>query len=294
MTYREGRCSANCSFCPQARESNAEKEKLSRVSWPKCNFEDFLEGLNENQGELERICIQTINRPGILNDVLELTRGISKVSNLPISVSYYPKNENSLNKLARAGVDRISVPIDGATEQIFNKVKGPAAGGPYKWEKHLQALERAKEVFDDGVSTHLIIGLGETEQEAVELIQFLYDKKILVGLFAFTPIPGTVLSEESRPSIASYRRIQLARHLIVNNLVNYSGIEFENGCIQDFGISQTKITELINTGKPFLTSGCPGCNRPFYNESPSGPIYNYPEDLSNQEIERVKTELESF
>jgi biotin synthase len=25
-----------------------------------------------------------------------------------------------------------------------------------------------------------------------------------------------------------------------------------------------------------MTSGCPNCNRPYYNETPSGPILNYP------------------
>lgn len=28
-------------------------------------------------------------------------------------------------------------------------------------------------------------------------------------------------------------------------------------------------------GKAFETSGCPDCNRPYYNESPRGVIFNY-------------------
>ena len=34
MTYKEGKCSANCGFCPQARASKSSAELLSRVSWP--------------------------------------------------------------------------------------------------------------------------------------------------------------------------------------------------------------------------------------------------------------------
>ena len=47
----------------------------------------------------------------------------------------------------------------------------------------------------------------------------------------------------------------------------------------------------IDGGLPFQTSGCPDCNRPFYNEKPSGPIYNYPKKLSQEEIEKIKKQL---
>ncbi|MEM4243701.1 MAG: radical SAM protein, partial [Candidatus Bathyarchaeia archaeon] len=43
--------------------------------------------------------------------------------------------------------------------------------------------------------------------------------------------------------------------------------------------------------EPFLTSGCPACNRPFYNEKPSGPIYNYPRAVRSEEIKMIKREL---
>src|SRR5665647_2677347 len=34
MTYKTGKCSSNCSFCPQARSSQSSTELLSRVTWP--------------------------------------------------------------------------------------------------------------------------------------------------------------------------------------------------------------------------------------------------------------------
>ncbi len=34
MTYKQGKCTANCGFCPQARGSKSSTELLSRVSWP--------------------------------------------------------------------------------------------------------------------------------------------------------------------------------------------------------------------------------------------------------------------
>jgi biotin synthase-related radical SAM superfamily protein len=46
MTYKEGHCIANCSFCPQARESKSSVEMLSRVSWPVFPFQEFLTKIN--------------------------------------------------------------------------------------------------------------------------------------------------------------------------------------------------------------------------------------------------------
>ncbi|MFW6117673.1 MAG: radical SAM protein, partial [Thermoproteota archaeon] len=34
LTYKEGKCTANCGFCPQARSSDGRSDMLSRVSWP--------------------------------------------------------------------------------------------------------------------------------------------------------------------------------------------------------------------------------------------------------------------
>jgi biotin synthase len=50
--------------------------------------------------------------------------------------------------------------------------------------------------------------------------------------------------------------------------------------------------QRVTTGEPFQTSGCPNCNRPFYNEQPGGPMYNYPRPLSSAEAEQAIREME--
>jgi len=61
MTYKSGHCTANCGFCPQARESRSSIELLSRVSWQIISFKDFLTKLNYMPltKRFKRICIQT-------------------------------------------------------------------------------------------------------------------------------------------------------------------------------------------------------------------------------------------
>jgi biotin synthase len=142
------------------------------------------------------------------------------------------------------------------------------------------------------VSTHLIVGLGEIEREMVEIIQQCVDMGVLPALFAFTPIPGTTLENYSQPTVPQYRRIQLARHLIFRGVSSYENMSFgEEGCISDFGVDKDILIKTIQAGEPFLTSGCPNCNRPYYNEKPSGPIYNYPRSLTKKETLQIVQEL---
>ena len=126
----------------------------------------------------------------------------------------------------------------------------------------------------------------------VRTIQRCVDMAIFPALFAFTPIPGTALENQAQPQIARYRRIQTARHLILHRISRYEDMSFnENGLITDFRIGRKRLIEIIRKGEPFLTSGCPGCNRPFYNEKPGGPIYNFPRELTSTELSTAKKEL---
>ncbi|MCJ7721119.1 hypothetical protein MUO98_01740, partial [Candidatus Bathyarchaeota archaeon] len=118
------------------------------------------------------------------------------------------------------------------------------------------------------------------------------DSGVYPGLFAFTPIPGTALENMSAPSLSSYRRAQVAHYLLAHKKTCLEKMVFDkDGRLTNFGISKEMLLEAIDTGKPFLTSGCPGCNRPYYNERPGGPFYNYPRQLLPEEIEEAKKVL---
>ncbi len=294
MTYLEGKCSANCLFCPQSRSSVSDSDKLSRVSWPECDFEVFEKHFSENQEKFKRICIQALNYPGVVEDLCEVAFSLKEISGIPLSVSCQPLVKDDMKKLKKKGVDRLGIPIDGATPEVFDSIKGRSAGGPYRWERSIEALEKAVEVFDGEVSTHLIVGLGESDEEMLKRIQFFKKRGVEVALFAFTPIKGSVLEDKKKPTIDRYRRIQLAKYLIEEGLVNFNDMSFENGNLTSFGFSSNVLRESIISGDPFLTSGCPGCNRPYYNETPLGPVYNFPEEPSSEDLKRILGKLESI
>ncbi len=49
---------------------------------------------------------------------------------------------------------------------------------------------------------------------------------------------------------------------------------------------EATLVDLLAAGEAFRTSGCPDCNRPYYNERPGGPLYNYPRPLTASEARR--------
>ncbi len=294
MTYTEDGCIANCAFCPQARGSLSSRSLLSRVLWPDYATEEVVEGLKQQDGIISRVCIQAVNYPGFFDDVLALLRKVVEAADLPVSLDTIPLNRDQMETLRDAGLDRISTPLDAATPELFDEVKGRSAGGPYTWEGHLEALGAAVEVFGEGrIFTNLIVGLGETEEEAMGLVQRLVEAGVITALYAFTPVEGTKLADRPQPNLNAYRRIQLARHLITKGLAQFETMEFrEGGRVEDFGVDVDTLKLALADGEAFQTSGCPGCNRPYYNERPSGPFYNYPRRLTAAEAKREARLLE--
>jgi biotin synthase-related radical SAM superfamily protein len=295
LTCRKEKCSANCGFCPQARTSEARADMLSRVTWPTFQTMQVVDGIERTARDrsIKRVCVQTLNYPQVFDEILLLVKEIKSRVAVPMSVSCQPLNPKKMKGLADAGVNRISIALDGATEEIFDKVKGRNVGGPYRWERHRGALQDAVRIFGEGsVTTHLIVGLGEIEKDISKTIQWCVDSRVYPGLFAFTPISGTALENNPWPSLNHYRRVQLAHYILVHRKARFETMSFDsNGCLTDFGIPKEQLMDLVDTGEPFLTSGCPGCNRPYYNERPGGPIYNYPRQLRPEEINEAKAIL---
>jgi len=294
LTHHSRKCSANCLFCPQARGSSSRSDLLSRVSWPLFRLEEVVDGLVRAKDRVRRACIQATNYLGVVDDILAIVPQILSKASIDISVSCQPMDTDALRKLHKAGIDRIGIPLDAATPELFSIVKGSRAGGPYTWEAHMHALHQAVSVFGtDRVTTHVIVGLGETDQDMLRFIQAMVDLGIYPALFAFTPIPGTMLEKNPPPLLSRYRIIQTAHFLLANRLVGIEKMRFDpTGAVVGFGISREELIPVIRSGLPYLTSGCPNCNRPFYNEKPSGPIYNFPRPLTPTEIEEVERTLD--
>ncbi|MBU7016257.1 MAG: radical SAM protein [Theionarchaea archaeon] len=259
-----GLCRARCLFCSQW----VYEDRLSRVHWPEYDVEDVISRITK-----ERICIQCLNYEGVFTDLLDI---VDLFKGTPISVSAQPFSEKEILQLKKR-IDRISVNLDCATRELFVKIK-PF----YTWENHVSHLLYSRSIFGPfRASSHVMVGLGETEEELVSLLEFLYSHQISSSLFAFTPVKGTPLEKREKPSITYYRRMQVAHYLI------YAGKE-------DFTFRKGVITDLDTDVPPeaFMTRGCPGCNRPYYTATPRH-LYNFPYIPDTHEIDVIKEQLKS-
>lgn len=274
------RCHFNCAFCAQARESSSRADLLSRVSWPKFQRESFLQGLDHPDAKavLQRICFQVVQDKGALEDTLEWVKSVKAKTNLPICVSAGPRTLEEVKELLDLGVEHVSIALDAATSEIYEQSKDGS------WTDRFALLSVSAEKFPGHMATHLIVGLGESEEEMIRLLQTMYDKGISVALFAFTPIKGTRMEGVKQPEMSQYRRVQVAHDLIRTGLARVDYFQFREGQITDFGISVDELQERRG-GEPFQTSGCSGCNRPYYNETPGEELYNYPKTLTIEEVE---------
>lgn len=280
-----GKCRSNCAFCSQAREASSKKDRLSRVIWPKYELNDVFISLKNNN--FKRICIQTLNYPKMEKDLFDIVNMIKENTDIPISVATHPLEKKSLDYLKELGVNRIGISLDGSSKQIFENIKGKKTKSPYSWLNHLNGINLALGIFGkENVTTHLIVGLGETDKELLQIIKNLHDKGVCCSLFAFTPLKGTKLEKQKKPKIERYRAVQLSRYLIIKNKINFNEINFnDNGKLLKIPNKIELISEM------FQTSGCPNCNRPYYNENVRGPIYNYPNKLEEKNLVEARFQL---
>lgn len=283
MTYHEGRCRNNCAFCPQARESNADLNRLSRVTWPAFELETIVEKLRD--GNFARICLQTIDYPGLVDDVFTILEGLQPLG-LPISLSITPVDKETLERFRELGVDYIGVGLDVASERLYPEIKDST----YSWDDMWRFTKDVISIFGEGKAfVHIIVGLGETDREALETIARAYSMDAEVSLFAFTPIRGTRLEKVEPPNFKRYRRIQVVHYLLKEGIVEFHDLEFDrDGGLIGFGISKGELAEILPV-EVFTTHGCPGCNRPYYNERPKKEPYNFP---FIPEMEYVKRSLD--
>lgn len=278
-----GRCLMSCAFCAQARDSRASADHLSRVTWPAYDLTEVVSRLAvaAAQGTIRRICVQVTVTTEAFDQTLALLRAVKAIVALPFDVAILPRSLDQVRQLVDAGADHIGFGLDAACERVFRQVKGGS------WKRSLALIAGTARAYPGRAAVHLIAGLGETERELVERIQWAHDLGVTVGLFAFTPVRGTPLADRPPPSPASYRRLQAARWLIAHDRGRLAGMAFD---------AQERLVSLGAAlpagGTPFETSGCPDCNRPFYNEQPGGTMYNYPRPLTADEARRAVEDME--
>lgn len=281
------RCSQDCAFCSQAKNSSSKADLLSRITWPDFDREKVIEGVVQAfaRKELQRTCIQVVSSHNSLGQTQELLRDLKRRSTVPVCVSCVVGTLDAVGSMLDNGADHVSIALDGACERVFVENKGGS------WIEKYKLLQEAAKTYPGKIATHLIVGLGETEEEMLQTVQEMIDIEVIVALFAFTPVKGTRLEHAQPPELDHYRRIQAARFLMIKGYGRFEQMYFEEGKLVSFGLPKEKWIEILKDGEAFRTSGCSSCNRPYYNEKPGGIMYNYPLPLTPEQCQTALLEL---
>lgn len=302
MDYSDG-CEANCAYCglSSGRETPDGERTFIRIEWPRYRIERIIDRIESRKERVKRICLAMVTHPDAPDDLIELIEQFRTHLDIPISLLATPTfiRGEHLSSYREKGADRFTVAFDAATEPIFEKHRGRGAASFLSWEKYWQVFHEALPHFGEGkVGAHLIVGLGETEREMAAAIQRIRDNGGQTHLFSFYPEAHSALEGQEPPPMGQYRRMQLARHLIDSGVASYTDFRFDGaGRLTDFGIDEARLEQIVASGTPFMTSGCPGedgqvaCNRPFANSRPGPNLRNYPFAPTNGDMERIKHQL---
>lgn len=308
VTYPEG-CRANCAYCGLARHREEARDyadrNFIRVDWPTARYDEVIERVRAGGdcGQFQRMCISMITHPQSNDDTLALLeKWRREVPAVPVSILSNPTTlvKADLVRMRDMGADIFTVALDAVTPEIFERTRGKGVDSPHKYEQYWQVIEWAAEIFGaERFGTHLICGMGETEREMLEVCQKVRDLGGHNHMFAFFPERGSLMEDWPACDRGQWRRMQLARFIIDYAGGKLADMAFdERGRVVDFSLPQEQLDALIESGKPFRTSGCPGaedeavsaCNRPFGDSSPTD-VLSFPFALARRDVVRVRQQL---
>ncbi len=269
-------CIGNCIFCSQKNGA----DRLSRVLWPVFKVDTVFERLSEYG--FSNICLQVTKSQCYIDYCVEFADKTEDYSIGPVSLSidlFFRSDDIAM--FLKKNVRNIALSIDCISEKDHGRVKGGDL------QHKTEFLFEAAQSYPGRISTHIIIGLGETDRQVFDFLTKCHKADIPVGIFALTETDGMRMPY-TRPTLKRYRAIQA-----MNSMIRHS-MDMSQICFDKTGnlisLAQS-IPDLLRDGSFIRTAGCQGCNRPFYNESPSGVWYNYPRKLKESEALRGLSDI---
>jgi biotin synthase len=310
LTYPEG-CRANCAYCGLARHREAERDyadrNFIRVDWPAVPMERVVDivARDGEKSPFHRMCISMITHPRSDADAVSVLKAwTARVdpAAIPVSILSNPTTmtREDVKRLRDLGADIFTVALDAATPEIFDRTRGKGVQSPHAWSKYWEILMDAREIFGpQKFGAHIIVGMGETEHDALSLVQKLVDLGGHSHMFCFFPEKGSLMDHLPATPRDQWRRVQLGRYLIDYRGARVERMKFDDeGRVVDFGLPQGEVDAVIDAGIAFRTSGCPGkfaedvsaCDRP-YGDSPPSNIASFPFQPNKRDLGKIRRQL---
>lgn len=295
-------CYANCTYCGLARErpGRAEDNTFIRVGWPVYPTDAVAEAVAAHQSRVGRVCVAMVQDKRAYPDLLDISRRLRRRSAVPISalVSASLLDESRLLAIREAGADIVGVGLDAASERVFDRTRGRGVRGPHSWTQHWEIIRLARKHFGPmRVNCHVVVGLGETDRELIELFYQVRAEQIAAYLFAFNPEPGTGMATVPRAPISRLRRVQLTKYLIEEHALPRAAIEFDDtGAIARIRAPRALVEACLDDGAAFMTNGCPdgtgqvACTRPFGSYRPGEEFRDYPFAPTAEDVRAIRSQ----
>ncbi len=295
-------CYANCTYCGLARERPglAQDNTFIRVGWPLFSTDLVAEAVADNLARVGRVCVAMVQDKRAYPDLIEIARRIRRRSDVPISalVTATLLDAPKLETIREAGADIVGIGLDAASEAVFFRTRGRGARGPHSWAQHWEIARAARRIFGPmKVNCHVVVGLGETDRDLVELFYRLKAETIAAYLFSFNPEPGTAMADAPRPPLHRWRRIQLTKYLIERHDVPREAIGFDaEGALRVVSVPRALVDACLADGLAFMTNGCPdrngamACNRPFGSYRPGEAFRDYPFVPEDEDAPLIRAE----
>jgi biotin synthase-related radical SAM superfamily protein len=287
QNYPEG-CYANCTYCGLARERPGVPvdNTFIRVAWPLYETDRVARAIAEQEDRIGRVCIAQVQDNRAYADLIEMEQRVRAKTEMPISalVSASLLDHDRLAQIKHGGADIIGIGLDAASEEVFYRTRGKGARGPHDWHYHWKIVETARRLYGPmNVNCHILVGLGESDRDLIDLFYKLKSMQVAGYLFSFTPEPDTAMRAVPRAPLQRWRRIQLFKYLIEEHDLPHEMIEFDGeGNIARLTASSSLVAAAIAEGRAFMTNGCPdkhgevACNRPYGSYRPGEEFRDYP------------------
>ncbi len=132
--------------------------------------------------------------------LFESVKAVRAVVDIPIQVQCEPPNDFGwFRTLKDAGANAIGMHLEAVTNRIRNKIMPGKA--EVSLEYYFKAFEAAVKIFGKGnVSTYILAGLGDTEQEILDISKELIAIGVYPFVVPFVPIRNTPLQGHASPN----------------------------------------------------------------------------------------------
>ena len=172
---------------------------------------------------VKHMVMTTGTPPGKDRGAAILAEGAAAVKaavDLPIQVQCEPPDDDVwFARMREAGADALGMHLEAVTEPVRARVMPGKA--QVSVERYFSAFAAATPVFGRGqVSTYILAGLGDTEQEILAVCERLVAIGVYPFVVPFVPISGTPLESRAAPTAAFMHAIlkPLARMLVDSGL----------------------------------------------------------------------------